>query len=141
MFVLTKSPTMKTLSKMTMSKKTTMTTVRHRDLENDWSSSPFSTVHVVCIQRVLWSLWCRCLLHGRVVRPCVGLGRKPVHQKKRRTSVFHLLFCQMFHVGFRVSLFVHAHLALLVLEVELHDRSVILFRCGTQKIYCFLVCL
>ena len=37
---------------------------------------------------------------------------------------------KFFNVGLRVSLFVHAHLVQLVLEVALHDRSVIVLLCG-----------
>ena len=44
--------TKKTLVKVTMSMMTTMTAVLHRDLETDWSSFPFSTVLVACIQGV-----------------------------------------------------------------------------------------
>ena len=39
---------------------------------------PFSTVQFVCIHGVLRSLRCCCLLLGIVVRPCIGLGSKPV---------------------------------------------------------------
>ena len=48
----------------------------------------------------------------------------------RRSDVNPLFFCKFvkfIHVGSRVSLFVHAHLVLLVLEVALHDRSVFFF--------------
>ena len=44
-----KSPTKKTVLNVTMSMMTTMTTVLHRDFENDWSSSPFSKEQVACI--------------------------------------------------------------------------------------------
>ena len=44
------SLTKKTMLNGTMSMMTTMTTVLHRDFENDWSSSPFSTEQVACIQ-------------------------------------------------------------------------------------------
>ena len=46
------------LSKVTTSMMTTMTNALHWDLETGWSSSPFSTVLLVCIQGVLWSLRC-----------------------------------------------------------------------------------
>ena len=41
---MTKNPTTKTLMKVTMSKKTTMTTVQHRLLRLVWSYLPFSAV-------------------------------------------------------------------------------------------------
>ena len=41
---------------------TTMTTALHRELQEDWSSLPFSTVRLVCAQGVLWSSLCCCLL-------------------------------------------------------------------------------
>ena len=53
MVAMTKNPTKNTSSKVTVSMMTTMTTVPHRDLEIDWSSFPFSTVHSVCIEGVL----------------------------------------------------------------------------------------
>ena len=59
----------------------------------------------------------------------------------RRSDVHLLVICysvKFFHVGFRVSLFVHAHLVLLVLEVALHDRSVIAFLCVIQTLSWFL---
>ena len=83
-----KNPTMKTLMKVTVSMKTTMTTVQHRLLRIVWYVFSFSTVQRVNIQGVFWSLWGRCLLLHRVVRPCTGLCGKPVRQKKRRTSIF-----------------------------------------------------
>ena len=57
---------------------TTMTTVQRQVLRIVRSCFPFSTVQFVCIQGVLRSLRCRCLLLGRVVRPCFGLCSKPV---------------------------------------------------------------
>ena len=50
--------TMKTLMKVTMSMKTTMTIVQHRVRRLDWSC--FSIVAFGCFQLFLWSLWCRC---------------------------------------------------------------------------------
>ena len=41
---------------------------------------------------------------------------------------------KIFHVGLHVSLFVHEHLVLFVLEAALHDRSVIVLLCGIQVI-------
>ena len=41
---------------------------------------------------------------------------------------------EFFLVGLRESLFVHVHWVLLVLEVALHDSSVIVFLCETQFI-------
>ena len=62
----------------TMSMKTTMTTVFHRDLRIVWSWLPFSIDQFACLQFVLWSWRCRCLLRDRVARPCLGLWRGPV---------------------------------------------------------------
>ena len=53
-----------------------MTTVLHRDLQMDYPSLLFSTVHFVCIQRVVRSLRCCCL---RIFLD----------------SSFHLLLCQI----------------------------------------------
>ena len=50
----TKNPT-KTLMNVTMSMKTTMTTVQHRVLRLVWSCFPFPTVQFVCIRVVLRS--------------------------------------------------------------------------------------
>ena len=61
---MTKNPTMKTLMKVTISMDTSMV------LRIARSCFASSTVQLVCIQGVLWSFWCRCLLLGRVVRPC-----------------------------------------------------------------------
>ena len=58
MIVTTKSPTMKILMKVTMSTKTTKTTVLHRDPENDLSNSHFSTVQFLCMKSVTWSSRC-----------------------------------------------------------------------------------
>ena len=44
MIAMMKNPTKKTLSKVAVSTKTTMTTVLHRILVFDWSRFPFSTV-------------------------------------------------------------------------------------------------
>ena len=92
--VTTKNPTKKTLSKVTMSMKTTMTIVQHWVLRIVLSSFPFSTLQFVCVQGVIWSLRCRCVLLGGVARPFVGLCSKPVLEKKRCNSLFHLRFCQ-----------------------------------------------
>ena len=49
MIAMMKSETRRTLSKVTMSMMTTITTVPHRNLENEWSSLPFFTVQSACI--------------------------------------------------------------------------------------------
>ena len=43
---------------------------------------------------------------------------------------------KFFHVELRVSLFAHAHVILLVLEVALHDHSAIVLLRGIQLISC-----
>ena len=111
-----------TRPKVTMSMMTAMTTVLQRVLEIDWSGFPFSNVFI-------GSSRCCCLLH-RVVRPCIGLCSEPFLEEKPRT--FYSV--NVFHVGLRVSLFVHAHLILLDLEVALHDRSAIVLLRGIQAI-------
>ena len=65
MSAVTKNLTMKTLMKVTMSMKTTMTTVHHRVLRIVWSCFPFSIVQLDRIQGVLQSLWYRRLLHSK----------------------------------------------------------------------------
>ena len=59
--------------KVTKSMMTTVTTVQRRDLRIVSSCSTFFTVQSVCIQGVLRSLRCLCLLFARVVRPCADL--------------------------------------------------------------------
>ena len=102
-----------------------MTTVPHLDLENDWSRLPFFTLQIACIQGVRWSLRCCCLLLDWVVRPSIGLCSKPFLQVQLRCAIVPFQRCSVkfFHIGLRVSLFVHAHLILLIIEVALHDRS------------------
>ena len=43
---------------------------------------------------------------------------------------------KFFHIGVRISLFVHTYLVLFVLEVPLHDRSAIVLLRGIQVISC-----
>ena len=87
-------PTTKTMLKVTMSMMTTMTTGLHRDFQNDRSSSPLSTVQVACIQGVLWSTKCCCLLFGWVARPCTGLCSNAFPWEWLRNSSFPTLPCQ-----------------------------------------------
>ena len=61
----------------------------------------------------------------------------------RRSDVNPLFFCKFvkfIHVRLRVSLFVHAHLVLLVLEVALHDRSVFFFWRNQNNLLLSCVC-
>ena len=134
MFVMTKNASMRTLMKVTMSMKTTLNTGRHRVLRIVWSCFPFCAVQIICIRGVVRSLRCGCLLLGKVVRPCIDLCSKPVLWKKRRNSFFICYSVIAFHVGLCVSLLVHAHLVLLVLEVAIHDCSVTVSLCGIQVI-------
>ena len=108
MFVMTKTFTMETLMKVTMSMKTMITTVQHRIHRIVWSCFPFSTLQFVCIQGAC--LLCRCILLGRVVRPC----SRHVLKKKRRNSYFHFAIMSNSSMSNCV-----------VLEVALHDRSAI----------------
>ena len=119
MFVTTKNPTMKTLMKVTTFKMTTMPTVVHRDLENDWSSTPNSTVHVVCMLGVLWSSRCCYLLLDSVVRPCIGLCSNGLFTSSHEILPFHFYSVKFFQVGLGISSFVPAHLILLVLDVAI----------------------
>ena len=86
------NPTKKTMLKVTMSMMTTLTTISHRDFQNDWSSFPSSTVQCVCIQGVLWSSRCCCLLDW-VARPCGGLCSNALPREWPRNSSFPTLFC------------------------------------------------
>ena len=53
---MTKNITMRTLMKVTMSMKTTMTTVEHRVLRSVWSCFPVTTVHLF-VFRVFFGLY------------------------------------------------------------------------------------
>ena len=79
------------------------------DLENDWLG--YTTVD--------WSLQQRLFFRSSyVMRPC------------------HRLSAKFFHIGLRVSLFVHAHLILLIITVALHDGSASVLLRGIQEIFC-----
>ena len=54
----------------------------------------FSTVQVACIQGVLWSSRCCCLLLGWIARPCTGLCSNAFPREWQRTSSFPALSCQ-----------------------------------------------
>ena len=97
------NPTRKTMLTVTMSMMTTMTTVLHRDLENDQSSVPFSSVHVACIQGVLWSSQC-CWLLLDWVAPCVGLYSDASLHEYLRNSSFPTLICQISSISVCVYL-------------------------------------
>ena len=100
--------------------------------------APCFTAQCVCIQGVLRSLRCRCLLLVTGVYDLVLVSVSPFC---RRSGVIPLVICysvKFFHVRLRVSLFVHAHLILLVLEVALHDRSATMLLAGIQAISRFL---
>ena len=103
--------TNKTMLKVTMSMMDTMTSVLHRDFENDWSSSPFSTVlQVACIQSVF-------LGHqGVAASSFIGLNDRvlvsvvtPSFKSGFVGLPFHCSSVKFFHNGVRVSLFGHAH--------------------------------
>ena len=70
-------------------------------------------------------------------RVCRSFCRELFRSKARRDSLVICGSVKFIHVGLRVSLFVHAHLILLVLEVALHDRSAIVLLREIQLISCF----
>ena len=131
MFVTTKNPTMKTLMKVTMPMKTTMTTVLHRGSEDCLVMFSLSHCSILCVCKAF------CGLHGvaasSLERLCIGFCSE-LPLLKNRISCCHLLVCQILPV----SSFVHAHLTLLALEVALHDRSAIMFFATSNSIFRFL---
>ena len=138
MFVTTKNPTMKVLMKVTMYMRTTMATDQHLVLRIVWSCFHFPPYNLLVFS-VFFGL------HDVAASSLVGLYDLvlvcAVSPFVIRSDVNPFCICysvKFFHVGLCVSVFVHAHLELLVLEVALHDRSIILFLCGTQVISCFL---
>ena len=93
MFAMTKNPTMKTSTKVTMSRKTTTTAVQQRVLRIVWSSFPFLHCKNLFVFSVFFGLY-GVAASALVVRPCIGLCSRPVFHKKRRKSIVHLLFCE-----------------------------------------------
>ena len=79
------NPNRKTLLEVIMSMMTSMTTVLHRDFENDWSNSPFSTVQVACIQGFIL------VFTALLARPCIGLCSNAFLQDWQRNSSFPTL--------------------------------------------------
>ena len=96
---------------------------------------PFFTVKFACIQGVLWSLRCHCLLLAGLYDLVSVSVVTPFFRRSDVNRIFICYAVKFFHVGLRVAMFMHAHLVLLVLEEALLDRSVI-FLCGTQVISC-----
>ena len=119
--------------KVTVSMMTTMTTVLHGDQKNERSSSPLSAIQiqVACIQGVLGSSRCCCLHPDWVARPCIDLRGNAF---SNAALPFQRYSVKVFHIGLRVSLFVHALLVLLVSEIPLHDRSASVLLRGIQVI-------
>ena len=116
----------KTLMKVTMSMNTTMTTGQHRVLKIVWCCSSFSTVQCVCIQCLLRSLRCRCLLVGWVLYGlCTGLCSNA--RSSGVATKFFLSNAILSNSSMLDCFLVHAHSMLLVLEVALRDCSVIVF--------------
>ena len=115
--------------KVTMSMKTTMTTVQHRVLRLGWPCSSFPLYNLI-VFRVCFGLYAAVASSLTVLYNLVLVS--VTSPFVRRSDV------QIFHSRLRVSSFVHAQLVLLVLNVALHDRSVILLAFGTQIISCFL---
>ena len=80
-------------------------------------------------------------LHGVAVSSLVVLHdwvsvESPFFTSGHVIPLFTCYSVKLFHVGPRVSRFVHARLTLLVLEVALHDRSIISFVRGNLVIIC-----
>ena len=98
------NPARKTMLNVTVFMMTTITTVLHRDFENDWSNSHLSAVQFVCIQGVLDGVLVS------VVTPSLKGGC--VCLPLQRCSV------KSFHTGLRVSLFAHALLIMLLNEAS-----------------------
>ena len=117
-------PTTKTLTKVTMSKKTTMTTVHHRLLRLVWSYLPFPP-------------WYRCRLLDRVVRLCISLCNRPFPTKAR--CEVNLTFSILSISTRNASILDRACAFGTALPLGGAPR---LFRhsifCGTQTIFCFL---
>ena len=115
---------------------TPMTTVLNRDLENDWPNFPLSTEQVACIQ-VFFGL------HGVAASSFFGLDDRvldsvatPLFKSGYVFLIFQRHSVKFFHIGLRVSLFVHAHLMLLITEFALQDGSAIALLRGIQVIFC-----
>ena len=112
-------------------------TVVHRKFEND---------------QVLPSLLCKLLifrvffgLHGVAASSSIGLYDRVLtsavtHFFKSSYVLlpFQLYSVKFFQIGLRVSLFMHALLILLIIEVALHDRSAIVLVSGILAISCSL---
>ena len=112
-----KNPTRKTLSKVTMYMMTTMTTVQRLVLRIVWSFFPFP-LYTLFVCRVFfghYSVVASSLvrLYDNVLVSAVS----PFSRKKGRKSSVICFSVEFFHVRLRVSLMVHAHLILLILEV------------------------
>ena len=126
---MTTSPTKKTLLKVTMSMMTTMTTVLHRDLENDWSC--FSLFHssLIVFRAFPWSSRC-CL-------PPPGLGC--FSRSRPRSYLSPAAFTVQVNstsvcVGPCACM---RHSMLLIIGVALHGRSAIVLLREIQVISCY----
>ena len=128
------NPTRKTLLKVTMSMVTTVTTVLHRDLENDWSSF-FSTANLLVFRALLD-------LYGDAASTWIGLYDRALGLWSHALGVITYFFfsnaglSHSSHDDLRVPLFVHAPVILLLLMVGAHDCSAIVLLRGIKVISC-----
>ena len=139
MSAMTKNPTKKELPKATTSMKTTMTTDQHR-------------VPTICLVRCSLFHCTSCFvlsalfgLYGVAATSLIGLHDRvlvsavsPFFKGSDVNPLFNCYTVKFLHVGLRVSVFVHALLVLLVLEVALHDRSANVFVRGILVVSCVL---
>ena len=79
---------------------------------------PFFPLYNLFVFRVFFGLCGVAALLGGVIQPCCSV--------------------KFFHVGLRVFIVVYAHVVLPILEVALHDRSVIVLLCEIQEVSRFL---
>ena len=124
MAIMRSNPTRKTLLKVTMSMMATMTTVLHRDFENDWTCSPFSTVQVACLQGVISFSRCCRFLHDWSARPWNDLCSDAFLKVSFRSFQRHSVKFVHIRVSFSCMRFFDS----LVCEAALHDRSAIVLR-------------
>ena len=82
-------------------------------------------------------------LHNVAASSFIGLSEhvlvsvvKPFFLSSYVILPFRRFSVKLFHIGLRVSLFVHALLTMLVSEMALHDRSAIVLVRGIQVIFC-----
>ena len=125
------NPTKKILLEVTVSK---MTTVPHRDLE--YGLSIFQICHrTICLCPGWHLVFTVSLLLDWLYDLVLVSAVTPFSMSSYVILPFQRFSVKFFHIGLRVSLFVHAFLELLVLEVAAHDRAAIVFLRGIQVIF------